>query len=77
MGKKAYSVRLQNDLAQEVERVAEENDISESDALRRLVRQGVSYDKHLSEMDDQLDRMDDQLDRIETETQKPLWSRWF
>lgn len=70
MPKKAYSVRLQNDLAEAVEEVAEERGISESDALRRLVQHGVEYETRLSEIDEQ-------LDRIEDEVQKPLWQRWM
>jgi predicted transcriptional regulator len=70
MAKKAFSVRLQNDLAEQVEKVADERDISESDALRRLVERGVEYEFRLSEMDTQ-------LDRIEKEVNAPLWRRWF
>lgn len=63
-------MRLQNDLAEQVEKVADERDISESDALRRLVERGVEYESRLSEMHAQ-------LDRIEKEVNAPLWRRWF
>ena len=54
MDKKVKSVRLPKDTAEQVEQLADERDISESDMLRRLVEQGLHGDR----LDDLAERVD-------------------
>lgn len=43
--KKTVSAKLPEDMVSEVERLEEEHDLSQSDALRRLIRNGIEYEK--------------------------------
>lgn len=63
--KEQKGARFPADLCREVEKYAEEKDISESDAIRRLVRDGLRYQD-----------LDDRLSRIEQEC-TPFWRGWF
>lgn len=60
------SVRIPNDIAQRVEEYAEEHDITESDALRRLILYGLEREEN---------GYHETLVRIKEEVTTPWWKR--
>lgn len=62
------SVRLPSDLARRVERYAEDRNISESDALRRLVLYGLEREEN---------GYHETLCKIEDTVSTPVWKRLF
>jgi len=69
--KTTKSVRLPADVAGEVERQADERDLSESDMLRRCIERGLVDDTQ------DLKQIDDRLRRIESLLERPLWRRFL
>lgn len=69
--KRTKSVRLPADLADEIEDRATENDVSESDVLRRVIERGLRED----ERDKELAELRQRLARIEERLREPLWKR--
>lgn len=67
--KTVKSVRLSADVAREVEEYAEKRDLSESDALRRLVEQGLAG----GELEERLVDVERRLEHLE----RPFWERWL
>jgi predicted DNA-binding protein len=67
--KEVKSVRLPADTAARVSQYAEERGISESDALRRLVEQGLTGVE--------VEEIEERLDRIERKVSQPIWRRWL
>jgi len=91
MDKKVKSVRLPKDTAEQVEQLADERDISESDMLRRLVEQGLHGDRlddlaeqverSMQEQNEQLDDLAESVGRIErglepSESATAWWRFW-
>lgn len=63
-GKIQKGTRLPPDVAAELERYAEERGISEADALRRIIRRGLTTSGE-----------GERFDRLEKQLQRPWWAR--
>jgi len=73
MGEKVHKgARIPADLADGIEQYAEMRDISESDAMRRLLLNGLRHYKQYEQIEQQLDEIDDRLDTIEQQSGRLL-----
>ncbi|XGI84773.1 hypothetical protein ACEU6E_10925 (plasmid) [Halorutilales archaeon Cl-col2-1] len=70
MGKTQKSVRLPQDVAEEIETRAEERDISEADILRRTIRWGL-YSESFDDLHNRLDELERKLDDLDDERDTP------
>jgi len=83
--KRVKSVRLPADVAESVEQLSDDRDVSESDMLRRLVERGLrddrlddlaeQVDRAAKEQTDRLDNVAESVEQIEQEVSKPVWQR--
>jgi len=69
MAKKTFSVRLDSAKSLAVEELAEERDISESDALRILIHNGIEYRRTTRHIDKELTEINKKVDRVEKRTE--------
>ena len=69
MVKTAYSVRLDTVKSQAVQELAEEKGISESDALRLLIHNGIEYQRTTRHINDELIEIHTEVSKIEKQTQ--------
>jgi len=65
----SVSARLPEDVAERVERYAEERGISQSEAVRRLIVTGLESER----LEDRLAEMEQRVDRLED---RPFWRWW-
>lgn len=65
----SVSARVPDDIAEQVERYAEERGISTSEAVRRLLVDGLQEEK----IERRLDRLEYRVDRLE---KQPVWWPW-
>jgi hypothetical protein len=64
--KSVVSIRISNDIEKRVEEYREEQDISEADAYRELVRRGLEA----SDLEEQIREINEKLQHIETEAER-------
>ena len=62
--KRQWGFRAAEPLSQRIEQFADENDMSQSDALRRLVRSGLEAEK----LRDDLDQLEQRVERLEEDS---------
>lgn len=63
--KEMFGFRADNDLAQRIKQYMEAKGLSESDALRNLVREGLRVD----DLEDRLDELSERLGAVEREVE--------
>ena len=69
--KETVSVRIGESLHNKVQEFAQENKMSESDAIRQLVRDGLAA----NELEEELEEVHGRLDKLEEEVNKSLIER--
>lgn len=65
----SVSARLPEDVAERVERYAEERGISQSEAVRRLIVTGLESER----LEDRVAEIEERVDRLED---RPFWRWW-
>jgi urease accessory protein UreF len=75
--KEMFGFRAAKPLAKEIKRFAEENEMSKSDALKTLVREGLEADALRDELEEMGDQMEQLSERVEEMEQQSLWDRLF
>jgi ubiquinone biosynthesis protein UbiJ len=67
--KESLAFRAPQPLAERVRRFADENSMSQSDALRKLVRDGLEVE----EIRDDMETLEQRVERLENETEQSGW----
>jgi ubiquinone biosynthesis protein UbiJ len=67
--KESLAFRAPQPLAEQVRRFADENSMSQSDALRQLVRDGLEVE----EIRDDMETLEQRVERLEEETEECGW----
>jgi len=69
----SVSARIPDDLADDLERYQDKHGVSESEAIRRLLADGLADD----ELGDRVDDLERRLEHVERRTaQRPCWWPW-
>lgn len=69
--KESFGFRANHQLADSIKSYTEENDLSQSDALRELVRKGLRVD----EMEQRQEELEDRIEALENQQGQGLVSR--
>ena len=64
--KSVVSIRVENTVQERVETYQEENDLSEADAYRELIRRGLEA----SDCEERIKEIDERIQHIETQTER-------
>lgn len=70
--KRAWAFRTPEPLSQRIEQFANENSMSQSDALRKLVRAGLDAE----EIREEMERLEQRVDQLEEQSGNGFWSRF-
>jgi uncharacterized protein YhaN len=74
--KEMFGFRADRPLASEIKQFAEENNMSKTDALKRLVREGLEAEELRKELDEVRSEVDEMEERLEAVEDQSFWDRF-